>query len=108
MKLIDDMLKDFVSTAKLPDSEDLRKIMIIWHEFTFLMLQEQESESLSDDVLFEKAKELVIKEQKASSSLLERKFRIGYAQATHLIDRLEKEGIIGKSRGPRYRKVLGK
>lgn len=58
------------------------------------------------DELFDEAKEIVIKAQKASTSYLQRKLRIGYARAARLVDLLEEAGIIGSADGSRAREVL--
>ncbi|WP_283678895.1 DNA translocase FtsK [Lentilactobacillus sp. Marseille-Q4993] len=59
----------------------------------------------SDDDLFDDALEFVVQEQKASTSLLQRHFRIGYNRAARLIDDLEQRGYIGPQDGSRPRKV---
>jgi S-DNA-T family DNA segregation ATPase FtsK/SpoIIIE len=51
-----------------------------------------------DDV-WDKALAVVIREKKASTSLLQRKLNLGYGRAARLIDRMEAEGIIGPDRG---------
>ncbi|MCB9790877.1 DNA translocase FtsK 4TM domain-containing protein [Candidatus Nomurabacteria bacterium] len=61
---------------------------------------------LSEDELFKDALEAVINAQKASSSMLQRKFRIGYNRAARLIDELEAAGAIGPQEGSSSRKVL--
>ncbi len=48
----------------------------------------------------------VLMEQKASTSLLQRKFKIGYGKAANFIDMLEDEGIIGPENGSKGREVL--
>ena len=55
---------------------------------------------------YEKVKELVIKEGKASASFLVRKLAIGYGKAGRYIDMLEDEGIIGPENGSKPREVL--
>jgi len=60
----------------------------------------------SDDELLKEAIELVVLEQTASISLLQRKFKIGYARAARLIDSMEELGIIGGYEGSKPRKVL--
>lgn len=59
-----------------------------------------------EDALFDEAKDVVVKAQKASASLLQRRLRIGYARAARLLDILEKRGIVGPQDGARPRKVL--
>ncbi len=58
------------------------------------------------DELFEEAKEIVVKAQKASTSYLQRKLRIGYARAARLMDLLEDAGVVGSADGSRAREVL--
>lgn len=59
----------------------------------------------SDD-LFNEAKDIVVRAQKASTSYLQRKLRIGYARAARLMDLLEDAGVIGAADGSRAREVL--
>lgn len=60
------------------------------------------------DPLYEEVKEFIIQTRKASTSLIQRKFSIGYARAARLIDTLEEKGIIGPSRGSKPREVYVK
>ena len=60
----------------------------------------------SDDPLYEEARTFVIIAQKASTSLLQRKFGIGYNRAARIIDILEMEGVIGPQQGSKPRAVL--
>ena len=60
----------------------------------------------ADDDLFKDAAEVVIRTGKASSSLLQRRLRIGYARAARLLDILEERGIVGPADGSRPRQVL--
>ena len=59
-----------------------------------------------NDELFEDAVRLVLEFGKASTSLLQRRLRIGYGRAAHLIDLMEKDGIVGAPDGPKPREVL--
>ena len=59
-----------------------------------------------NDPLFNDAVRLVIEFGKASTSLLQRRLRIGYGRAAHLIDLMEKDGIVGAADGPKPREVL--
>lgn len=56
--------------------------------------------------LYEICKKFVIEKQKASSSMLQREFKLGYCLSARIIDNLEKEGIISKQIGYIPRKVL--
>src|SRR5258707_189232 len=58
------------------------------------------------DELFPDAVRLVIEFGKASTSLLQRRLRIGYGRAAHLIDLMEQDGIVGAADGPKPREVL--
>jgi S-DNA-T family DNA segregation ATPase FtsK/SpoIIIE len=60
------------------------------------------------DELYQDAVRLVIEFGKASTSLLQRRLRIGYGRAAHLIDLMEKDGIVGAADGPKPREVLKK
>jgi len=59
-----------------------------------------------DDPLFGDAVRLVVEFGKASTSLLQRRLRIGYGRAAHLIDLMEQDGIVGAADGPKPREVL--
>jgi len=72
-----------------------------------LIEEVQDEDFYSDsDTIYEKAKEIVIKEGKASASLLQRRLSIGYARAARLIDKLENEGIIGPQIGAAPRRTV--
>ena len=64
--------------------------------------------TVNDDPMFEEAKEYVIQAQKASTSLLQRRFGIGYNRAARMIDALEENGIIGSAQGSKPREVFVK
>ncbi len=59
-----------------------------------------------DDDLYEQAKDTVIKDGRASASLLQRRLRVGYARAARLLDTLENQGVIGPPDGAKPREVL--
>ena len=60
----------------------------------------------SADEFLKDAIEFVIEKKKASTSMLQRQFRIGYNRAANLIDEMEKRGIVGPADGARPRQVL--
>ena len=80
----------------------------------FLRLEEVDSSygmqagESQEDPLYEEVRSFVIQSQKASTSLIQRKFSIGYARAARLIDVLEERGIIGEARGSKPREVYAK
>lgn len=59
-----------------------------------------------NDEEYEECRAFVIEAQKASTSLLQRRFRIGYNKAARIIDQLEAEGVIGPQLGSKPREVL--
>jgi S-DNA-T family DNA segregation ATPase FtsK/SpoIIIE len=60
----------------------------------------------NDDNLWHDAVKIVIENRKASTSLLQRKLRIGYGRAARIIENMEEKGIVGPADGSRPREVL--
>jgi S-DNA-T family DNA segregation ATPase FtsK/SpoIIIE len=60
-----------------------------------------------DDELYEQAREEVVKAGRASTSLLQRRLRIGYGRAARLVDMLEERGVVGPADGSKPRQVIG-
>jgi S-DNA-T family DNA segregation ATPase FtsK/SpoIIIE len=83
---------------------------------TALLLPEYEGEVMGDakggidlsnrDPMFEEAAELIMVEQQGSTSLIQRKFSIGYNRAGRIMDQLEMAGIVGPAQGSKARQVL--
>lgn len=77
-------------------------------------LEEDEDGSTKDllndegeyDAIYDKAVELVLQKGQASTSMLQRAFRIGYNRAARIIDMMEKEGLVGPMDGAKPREVI--
>lgn len=106
--------------------DEVHRIVDFWRRMPAVPLPEEErllsklhpggdngSENISDgndpedEGLYQEALSVVIRQKKASTSLIQRHLRIGYNRAARLIDRMESEGVIGPSDGTsRPRSVL--
>ncbi len=65
-----------------------------------------DGEEYEKDVLFEEAARIIVMHQQGSTSLLQRRLKLGYNRAGRLIDQLEKAGIVGPFEGSKAREVL--
>ena len=68
--------------------------------------EDGESNGDDNDPLYEDAMRLVFEFGKASTSLLQRRLRIGYGRAAHLIDMMENDGLVGPADGSKSREIL--
>lgn len=104
----------FVDT---PEVEDVCKFIGDQHGYpTAFLLPEAPSESGSSDTsslanddldpLFDDAARTIIQNQMGSTSLLQRRLKLGYNRAGRLIDQLERAGIVGPHEGSKAREVL--
>jgi S-DNA-T family DNA segregation ATPase FtsK/SpoIIIE len=64
------------------------------------------AEGGSDDELFEQAVRLVVTTGHASTSMIQRKYKIGYTRAARLVDIMEEQGIVGPLDGAKPREIL--
>ena len=65
-----------------------------------------EGDSMELDPLFDEAARLIVVHQQGSTSLIQRKFSIGYNRAGRLMDQLERAGIVGPTQGAKPREVF--
>lgn len=63
-------------------------------------------ENIEDETLIKQAIQVVLEANKASTSLLQRRLKIGYARAARLLDLMEEKGIVGPQEGSKPRKIL--
>jgi S-DNA-T family DNA segregation ATPase FtsK/SpoIIIE len=78
-----------------------------------IIQSEEEALGLEDsngehDELFEEALRICVEMKRASTSVLQRRLRIGYGRAAAILDIMEREGLIGQADGSRPRPVLGR
>ena len=66
----------------------------------------KDDEDEYEDPLYNEIVEFVIKTQKASASLLQRRYKLGYNRAARIVDLLEERGIVGPQNGSKPREVL--
>jgi S-DNA-T family DNA segregation ATPase FtsK/SpoIIIE len=69
-------------------------------------LEEREFDANDKDPLFEDAARLIVQNQVGSTSLLQRRMKLGYNRAGRLMDQLESAGIVGANLGSKAREVL--
>ena len=62
--------------------------------------------SEEDEELVEKCLEIIRQEKRASTSLLQRRLRLGYTRAARIVDILEQRGILGPGEGAKPREIL--
>ena len=98
--------------------EEIERLVGFWTQERFAAIErptydhlleeakaELEQEGATDE-MFERAKELAYEHNRISTSLLQRRLRIGYPRAARLMDMLEEEGIVGAAEGGGSRTVL--
>ncbi|MBV9489677.1 MAG: DNA translocase FtsK [Verrucomicrobia bacterium] len=68
--------------------------------------QAEEEVSAEDEALVEKCLEIIRQEKRASTSMLQRRLRLGYTRAARVVDILERRGILGPGEGAKPREIL--
>lgn len=95
-----------VEQQKAQYDESLLNLEAVDHNVSSANGQEFGDAANDEDPLYNDIVQFVIETQKASASLLQRRFKLGYNRAARLIDLLEERGIIGPSNGSKPREVL--
>ncbi|HPA25620.1 MAG TPA: DNA translocase FtsK [bacterium] len=111
-KINDIALKTDFFDQKL-DSSNETILFKMNQQYTELMTSikkpnEEPQDNRSDEDLYKQAKKLVIEFGKASASFIQRKLTLGYAKSAELLDKMEEEGIVGRSKGINPREILKK
>ena len=97
---INDYIKNqqgYLSAYELPDPNE---------EEPLWPYQQNDIDMQHLDPLFEDVARLIVREQSGSTSLVQRKFAIGYHRANRLMDQLEKAGVVGAAFGSKPREVM--
>jgi S-DNA-T family DNA segregation ATPase FtsK/SpoIIIE len=68
--------------------------------------EDAEDVTEEDEELVEKCLEIIRQEKRASTSLLQRRLRLGYTRAARIVDILEQRGILGPGEGAKPREIL--
>lgn len=71
-----------------------------------VLVETRVTESDADDEMYEEAMRLVVLHQQASTSMLQRRLKVGYSRAARLLDLLEERGVVGPPDGAKGRDVL--
>jgi len=90
--------------AELPDQLDFDETSDNSNDSIFSAMTD--GDSSDDDDLYEDARRAVIEANKASTSYLQRKLRVGYSRAARLMDILEERGVISPADGSKPREIL--
>ena len=93
-------LVEFVS-AQSPPAFDMAM-----HEKLESSVTPEEAVTEEDEELVEKCLEIIRQEKRASTSLLQRRLRLGYTRAARIVDILEQRGILGPGEGAKPREIL--
>ncbi len=96
-------IKDVVSWVKSQKDAEYNPAVI---EEQKKIVNTTENDLGEDEELIQTAKELVVRSQLGSTSMLQRKLRVGFARAGRLMDILEDQGVVGPSEGSKAREVL--
>lgn len=108
--ITDDEIKkiiDFtVEQQKAQYDESLMNLDAVDHNVSNASGTEFGDAANDEDPLYNDIVQFVIETQKASASLLQRRFKLGYNRAARLVDLLEERGIIGPANGSKPREVL--
>ena len=98
----------FVSTSETKKLVEcwLNQSGDIYYPLEYVPREERGVGEEEEDELYQEAVRVVIESGKASTSLLQRRLRVGFNRAARLIEQMEREGIVGPYEGSKPRKVI--
>ena len=100
-------VNDFIRMQRAPDyNDEVVSQPVQLGKGSNVMSMDGGTGADGDDTMFQDAVRVVIENRKASTSLLQRRLRIGYGRAARLMEEMEEQGIIGQADGSRPREVL--
>lgn len=99
-------VNDFIREQRAPDYNDEVVSQPVVIGKGGVVAQDDSHGGNADEDMFRDAVRVVIESRKASTSLLQRRLRIGYGRAARLMEEMEEQGIIGAADGSRPRDVL--
>lgn len=99
------------------EEQEINSLVAFWknqatpeYDASFLIAPDAEQEEMTEegeqDAMYRDAVNVVLEMGKASTSILQRRLRLGYGRAARILDQMQREGIIGPPDGPRPRDVL--
>ena len=99
-------IKKVTNYIKIPLQGSIDKYKKTTETYKNICKNNNNTSSTKIDTLLEEAIELVIEEGQASTSMLQRRFHLGYARSERLIDEMERLGVIGSYQGAKPREIL--
>ena len=113
----DDEIKDLADYLRSQGAPEYQEGMLKKHEAALAKVKSkgngartaqdlEEGDDEGYDELYDQAVAFVARLKGASSSMIQRKFRIGYNRAARIVETMEREGIVGPAEGSKPRKVL--
>ena len=99
-------IKKVTNYIKIPLQVSMDKYKKTTETYKNICKNNDNTSSMKIDTLLEEAIELVIEEGQASTSMLQRRFHLGYARSERLIDEMELLGVIGSYQGAKPREIL--
>lgn len=99
-------VNDFIRAQRKPDYNDEVVSLPVQLNGKGGIVADTSARDEADEDTFHDAVRVVIENRKASTSLLQRRLRIGYGKAARVVEQMEEQGIIGPADGSRPREVL--